>query len=142
MIRKYILLVVKLWMKNNMTPFEPHCYCHFSLSLRANSSADDQTGRCQIFRGMWSSGGCFIPPWFRQGGASKRLHLESSTYLPATGAWPPHIHRTISENHHESTSDIFHSATLILSCANVQFVRYVSNDQLVCLNVIRNDFRW
>ena len=47
----------------------------------------------------------------------QRLHLESSTYLRATVAWPPRIHRTISENHRESTSDVFHTATLILSCA-------------------------
>ena len=47
----------------------------------------------------------------------KRLHLDSSTYLRATVAWPPRIHRTISENHRESTSDVFHSATLIFSCA-------------------------
>ena len=45
-------------------------------------------------------------------GFCKRLYLDSSTYLRATVTWPPRIHRTISENHRESTS-----ATLILSCA-------------------------
>ena len=49
-------------------------------------------------------------------GLCKRLHPDSSTYLRATVAWPSRIHRTISENHCESTSDVFHSATLILSC--------------------------
>ena len=49
-------------------------------------------------------------------GFCKRLHLDSSTYLHATVAWPPRIHRTISKNHRESTSDVFHLATLILSC--------------------------
>ena len=52
-------------------------------------------------------------------GFCKRLHLGSPTYLRATFAWPPHIHRTIRENHCESTSDIFHSAMLILSCATL-----------------------
>ena len=50
-------------------------------------------------------------------GFCKRLHLSSSTYLRATDAWPPRIHWTISKNHRGSTSDVFHSATLILSCA-------------------------
>jgi hypothetical protein len=50
-------------------------------------------------------------------GFCKCLHLDSSTYLCATVVWPPHIHRIISKNHRKSTSDIFQSLPLILSCA-------------------------
>jgi hypothetical protein len=72
-------------------------------------------------------------------GFCKRLHLDSLTYLRATVAWPLRIHQTISENHRESTSDVFHSAKLILSCA-IRFKWPVGTsdcDSLCFLLVIR-----
>ena len=75
-------------------------------------------------------------------GFCKRLQLDSSTYHRTTVAWPPRYHRTISDYHLESTSDIFHQRRSFwdVQCSVCTF--YVLNDQLVCLNVIFADFRW